>query len=159
MVSYRLTYHVILDEDVWFSYRQMTNTIAVQCLHSIFPHQSADAMFATRLSEFTKILQDPRSAIDAVTHSKRGASESQKPSIFLRSVGYRLSEPGVIPCSGDAEKPAYHRNAELTTMRLNEFVSSLRLAQHVSRGHGAFPHLQTQMLDLSTKSWNSSNET
>ena len=72
-----LTLQSIRDEDVWFSHRQMANTIAVQCLQSVFPHQSADAMFAARLAEFTKILQDSRRTVNAVAGGKRCANTSQ----------------------------------------------------------------------------------
>ena len=110
-------------------------------------------MLAARLPAFPKIMQDSRRTLDAVAGGKGCANESQQPSIFLCSITDRLLEPSVVPCWRNAEKSTHRADAELSLMRFNEFIGPLRLAQQIPLGHGALSHLQNQMLDLSTKSW------
>jgi hypothetical protein len=146
-----LTLQSIRNQRLRFSYGDVANAVAMQCLQSILSHQTSNPMLAARLSTLAKIVQDSRRTIDAVAGGKRCANESQQPSIFLCSITDRLLEPGVIPGWRHAEKSTHRANAELSLMRFNEFIGPLGFAQHVSCKHGA--HLKIQMLDLSTKSW------
>jgi hypothetical protein len=116
------TLQEIRNEQRWLPDGPAANAVPMQRSEIGLAHQPLHAMLTAGLARFTEIEEDSRRSVDAMARDIRGTNEAQQPGVFLSTIGDGLLQPVVVAALGDLEDATHLLDAELISMRLNEFI-------------------------------------
>src|SRR5208337_1993364 len=102
--------------------RMLAGSIATYGANAIDAHETCNTMLAARFPRFSKIQENSRCSVDAMTCNVRCPDQSKQSCVFLISIRYRLLHPSVVATAADAKNATHLFHAVLMLVRFDEFV-------------------------------------